>query len=61
MICDKKDMLDDENFMVKKLCNCFIYIYMCMECLEWIVECIMECYVSGNFWLYCDKKIEDDW
>ncbi|WP_420685208.1 YlaI family protein [Bacillus cereus] len=61
MICDKKDMLDDENPMAKKLRNRPIHTYMCMECSERIAERTMERHASGNFRLYRDKKIEDDW
>lgn len=45
----------------KKLRNRPIHTYMCMECSERIAERTMERHASGNFRLYRDKKIEDDW
>lgn len=60
-MCDKIEIIEDEMFVVKWLCNCFIYIYMCNECFEWIEKWIKECIVIGNFKLYELKKIEEDW
>ncbi|AFU14661.1 hypothetical protein bcere0017_37270 [Bacillus cereus Rock1-3] len=54
-------MLDDENPTAKKLRNRPIHTYMCMECSERIAERTMERHASGNFRLYRDKKVEDDW
>ncbi|MEH7456772.1 hypothetical protein CON65_02755 [Bacillus pseudomycoides] len=61
MICDKKDELDDENPMAKKLRNRPIHTYMCMKCTERITERTMERHASGKFHLYRDKTVEDEW
>ncbi|MGQ0440713.1 YlaI family protein [Bacillus sp. B-TM1] len=50
-----------DDSAAKKLRNRPIHTYMCMECSERIAERTMERHASGNFRLYRDKKVEDDW
>ncbi|WP_243524025.1 YlaI family protein [Bacillus pseudomycoides] len=61
MLCDKKEELDDENPMAKRLRNRPIHTYMCMECTERIAERTMKRHATGKFHLYRDKTIEDEW
>ncbi|WP_410983831.1 YlaI family protein [Bacillus cereus] len=61
MLCDKKEELDDENPMAKRLRNRPIHTYMCMECTERIAERTIERHATGKFHLYRDKTIEDEW
>ncbi|WP_459499729.1 YlaI family protein [Bacillus sp. C1] len=61
MLCDKKEELDDENPMAKRLRNRPIHTYMCMECTERIAERTTERHATGKFHLYRDKTVEDEW
>lgn len=61
MLCDKKEMLDDENPIAKKLRNRPIHTYICLECKERITERTMARHATGKFNLYQDKTIEEDW
>ncbi|MDM5189661.1 YlaI family protein [Bacillus sp. DX4.1] len=61
ILCDKKEELDDENPIAKRLRNRPIHTYMCMECTERIAERTTERHATGKFNLYRDKTVEDEW
>ncbi|CAM4032569.1 YlaI family protein [Bacillus manliponensis] len=61
MLCDKREMLDDENPVAKRLRNRPIHTYMCDECNERIKERTLERHATGKFRLYRDKTVDDEW
>ncbi|PGZ99572.1 hypothetical protein COE51_09430 [Bacillus pseudomycoides] len=61
MLCDKKEDLNDENPVAKRLRNRPIHTYMCKQCTDRITERTLERKSTGHFRLYRDKTIEDEW
>lgn len=61
MLCEKIEMLNDENPIAKRLRNRPIHTYMCAECTERIKERTLERHATGKFRLYRDKTVEDEW
>lgn len=61
MLCDKREMLDDENPVAKRLRNRPIHTYMCDECNERIKGRTLERHATGKFRLYRDKAVDDEW
>ena len=61
ILCDKKEDLNDENPVAKRLRNRPIHTFMCKQCTDRIAERTLERHATGNFRLYRDKTVEDEW
>ncbi|WP_456275636.1 YlaI family protein [Bacillus sp. AK128] len=61
VLCDKIESIDDETLMAKRLRNRPIHTYMCNPCNERIEEKTKERLATGNFRLYREKKLKEDW
>ncbi len=61
VLCDKIEDIEDETLMAKRLRNRPIHTYMCIPCHERIEERTNERFATGNFRLYREKKVKEDW
>ncbi|MFD1735665.1 YlaI family protein [Bacillus salitolerans] len=60
-LCDIIETIDDETLIAKRLRNRPIHTYMCKSCYIRIEERTNERLTSGNFRLYKEKKLKEDW
>ncbi|ENQ3104560.1 Uncharacterized protein YlaI [Bacillus sp. 491mf] len=61
ILCDKVDSLNDEDPVAKRLRNRPIHTFMCKQCTDRIAERTLERQATGNFRLYRDKTVDDEW
>ncbi|HDX9576622.1 YlaI family protein [Bacillus cytotoxicus] len=61
ILCDKIEDLNDENPVAKRLRNRPIHTFMCNQCANRIAERTLERQATGNFRLYRDKTVDDEW
>ncbi|WP_277679873.1 YlaI family protein [Gracilibacillus dipsosauri] len=60
VICDKINRIDNDCPQAKKLRNRLIHTYMCPSCHERITKKTKSRKQSGNFRLYQNKKVKDE-
>jgi uncharacterized protein YlaI len=61
VLCDKIESIEDETLIAKRLRNRPIHTYMCQPCQQRIEEKTNLRLETGNFRLYREKKLKDDW
>jgi uncharacterized protein YlaI len=61
VLCDKIESINDETLIAKRLRNRPIHTYMCQPCYGRIEEKTNERLATGNFRLYREKKLKEDW
>lgn len=61
ILCDYIDNIENESPTAKRLRNRPIHTYLCKPCTDRISDKTKARLETGNFRLYRDKKMEDDW
>jgi uncharacterized protein YlaI len=61
VLCDKIESIEDETLIAKRLRNRPIHTYMCNPCHQRIEEKTNLRLATGNFRLYREKKLKEEW
>ncbi|WP_246940354.1 YlaI family protein [Bacillus pinisoli] len=61
VLCDKIESINDETLIAKRLRNRPIHTYMCNPCHDRIEEKTKNRLATGNFRLFKEKKLKEDW
>jgi uncharacterized protein YlaI len=60
-LCDVIETINDETLIAKRLRNRPIHTYMCKPCQERIEQKTNERVATGNFRLFREKKLKEEW